>query len=317
VETVGTKKQAEARRRQLEAQLETGGFVQPSRLTFREYLRQWFKSHAPKLAPATRHSYQQIIEDYIIPRLGHINLQNPSPLHLEMFCADILAGKQERGRSVAYNGAVHAQGDPQGVAGSPTVAAGKQKCGGCRGTAATGEGQIPGTKRICSVAAEPYRTIIYLAFYTGLRIGEILVLRPEDIPSGYINVSKVLQKLPGQEYVVKEPKRHSIRQVPIPNVLAQVLSEYRPNPRSLFLFSGENEQPLHPPTVYHAFIRYSKHVGIEGVRFHDLRHAYATMLLCILDPRTIQELLGHRSAAFTLHLHACQQRAFRIRQTTD
>ncbi len=95
--------------------------------------------------------------------------------------------------------------------------------------------------------------------------------------------------------------------------LALFLREYRAERERLYhelgkqlslgdlVFAGPEGRPLDPCVLTHAFTRLARQVGLEGVRFHDLRHTLASlMLLRGAKPKVISEALGHSSVAFTM-----------------
>jgi len=99
--------------------------------------------------------------------------------------------------------------------------------------------------------------------------------------------------------------------------LALFLREYRAEREVLFLelgkvlglddlvFSDIDGRPIDPSTLTHTFSRISKFAGLERVRFHDLRHTFASLaLLRGAKPKVISEALGHASVAFTMDTYS-------------
>jgi len=71
------------------------------------------------------------------------------------------------------------------------------------------------------------------------------------------------------------------------------------------VFASVTGAPVDPCTLSHAFGRMVKKAGLPGVRFHDLRHTFASlMLLKNVSPKVISEALGHSSVAFTLDTYS-------------
>ena len=116
----------------------------------------------------------------------------------------------------------------------------------------------------------------------------------------------------------KEPKTaHSRRRVAMTPKLAVFLREYRAERESLFwqlgqplsldslVFASVEGRPIDPSVLSHTFARVVKRAGLEGVRFHDLRHTFASlMLLRGAKPKVISEALGHSSVAFTMDVYS-------------
>jgi|TARA_B100000315_G_scaffold82777_1_gene75859 integrase len=164
-----------------------------------------------------------------------------------------------------------------------------------------------------------YYPVIYAALSTGLRQAELLGLRWRDIDLDVcsISVSQVLYKRRGM-YQFKEPKTsHSRRRVAMTPKLALYLREYKVERESLYwqlgqsltldslVFGTHEGKPFNPSVLSHDFGRMVKRIGLEGVRFHDLRHTFASlMLLRGAKPKVISEALGHASVAFTMDVYS-------------
>jgi len=161
--------------------------------------------------------------------------------------------------------------------------------------------------------------VIYMAVSTGLRQAELLGLRWRDIDLDLqsISVCRTLYKRRGVcEF--KEPKTsHSKRRVSMTAKLADYFSEYKGEGESLCLhlgrllkpddlvFSNIEGKPIDPGVLSHSFARIAKQAGLQGVRFHDLRHTFASlMLLRGAKPKVISEALGHSSVAFTMDVYS-------------
>lgn len=164
-----------------------------------------------------------------------------------------------------------------------------------------------------------YYPVIYTAVSTGLRQAELLGLRWRDIDLDMcsISVSQVLYKRKGIcEF--KEPKtEHSRRRVAMTPKLALFLRGYREERERLYhelgkpltldglVFTGVEGKPIDPGVLSHNFARIVKRAGLEGVRFHDLRHTFVSlMLLRGAKPKVISEALGHSSVAFTMDVYS-------------
>jgi len=71
------------------------------------------------------------------------------------------------------------------------------------------------------------------------------------------------------------------------------------------VFTSVAGKPIDPGVVSHTFARIAIQVGLNGVRFHDLRHTFASlMLLRGAKPKVISEALGHSSVAFTMDTYS-------------
>jgi integrase len=164
-----------------------------------------------------------------------------------------------------------------------------------------------------------YYPVIYTAVSTGLRQAELLGLRWRDVDLYMlsISVSQVLYKRRGI-CQFKEPKTaHSRRRVAMTPKLALYLRDYKAEREHLYheldkpltlddlVFTSVQGKPIDPCVLTHAFTRMARQAGFNGVRFHDLRHTFASlMLLRGAKPKVISEALGHASVAFTMDTYS-------------
>lgn len=148
-----------------------------------------------------------------------------------------------------------------------------------------------------------------LSLYTGLRIGEICGLQWKDIDikQGSLMVTKTVERISlgnGKTKVVVElPKTESsIRKVYMPPFIIELLKTYK-DENEKYILSGKSK-PTEPRTLQYRFEKILKSAGIREMKFHSLRHTYAT--ICIekgVDIKTLSELLGHSDVKITLNTY--------------
>ena len=145
----------------------------------------------------------------------------------------------------------------------------------------------------------------YLELTTGLRRGELLALlwTDLDIENKTISVTKQVNRIKGQ-LVVNQPKtQNSIRTLAIPQQAVDLqVEEHRKHPSNPFMFpSPATGEMYYPDSVVNLHKKILKDAGLEHIRFHDLRHTFATMALQNgVDIKTLSSMLGHYDAGFTL-----------------
>lgn len=152
---------------------------------------------------------------------------------------------------------------------------------------------------------------VALSLCTGLRLGEVCALTVNDIDfkNREISVKRTVQRLSDQEgnYTslnVSEPKSvHSCRKIPLSDFLYKILIDYhvRDLEKGVFVLT-QSEIPYEPRTLQYGFKRIAKTCGYHDLHFHCLRHTFATK--CVnsgFDIKTVSEILGHASVAFTLN----------------
>ena len=175
------------------------------------------------------------------------------------------------------------------------------------------------TALIRAAAGTRIENMIPLALFTGLRISELLGLTwsAVDMDRGTITVDKQLSAKPKAGALFSSPKSGKSRTITPAPTAFQVLRRQKArqaeqqlkagplwsNPHGL-IFTAEDGGPLSQQMAELNFSDVRATVGLEGTRFHDLRHTYAVNSIRAGDDiKTIQTNLGHASAAFTLDIY--------------
>jgi len=320
-ETVrGRKGDAQRRLTELLSSLDKGVYIPPGRLTVAEHLNQWLAGYVKtNCSQRTLDGYQSIIERHLIPALGNTQLKQLHPQIIQGYygkaCEKVSArtvAKHHRLLSQAFKYAVR-QGylgrNPCDLVDAPSWKGRQMR------TLTPVEVEV----LLDLVQNSPIYPTTYTAVSTGLRQAELLGLRWRDIDLDMlsISVSQALYKRRGI-CLFKEPKTaHSRRRVAMTPKLALFLREYQAERESMYwqlgkplalddlVFASVEGKPLDPSMLSHEFARIAKKVGLENVRFHDLRHTFASlMLLRGAKPKVISEALGHSSVAFTMDVYS-------------
>lgn len=161
---------------------------------------------------------------------------------------------------------------------------------------------------------------ILLTLFTGLRIGEICALQWSDIDFEHdiLYVRKSLQRisLPDKSLKSKSvvsistPKTESsVREIPLPKSLVNILKEKRGN-NNCFVLSG-NRKPVESRCLSYRFKAILKKANLPSVKFHSLRHMFATNCLQKnFDIKTLSEILGHADVSTTMrvYVHSSMER---------
>ena len=285
-----------------------------------EHLHNWLEGYVKtNCSQRTLDGYQSIIETHLIPALGHVQLKHLHPQAIQAYygnaCEKLLprtVAKHHRLLSQAMKYAVR-QGyvghNPCGLVDSPSWK------GKAMRTLTPGEVEV-----LFDTAKDSYYyPPIYTAVSTGLRQAELLGLRWRDIDLDMlsISVSQVLYKRRGVCQFTEPKTAHSRRRVAMTPKLASFLREYKKEREWLcrqlgkqlglddLVFPSIEREPMNPCVLTHNFTRIAKQAGLENVRFHDLRHTFASlMLLRGAKPKVISEALGHASVAFTMDTYS-------------
>ena len=152
--------------------------------------------------------------------------------------------------------------------------------------------------------------MFYLELVSGLRKGELVALRWDDldIQNKTISVSKQYIRNPDGSLELIRPKtENSVQLVSIPQAAVDLLiQEHGKHPNSPYMFpSPITGEMYHPDSVVNLHKKILKDAELPHIRFHDLRHTFATTALQNgVDVKTVPGMLGHFSAGFTLDTYA-------------
>lgn len=324
----GTKKDAEAALSKVLADIENGGFVEPSKLTVGEFLERWLKHVETKTSAKTHERYSEIVRLAIYPALGTLKLTSLRPLHIQNFYGDVLSqGRVRTGKSLSPRTVLHYhrvlfQALKQAVkwrllnsnpadAVEPPVPERKEM-------QALDENQtailLQGAKSSVHYVA------ILLAVTTGMRRGEVLALRwcDVDLDKSTLHVVQTVERTKSHGLRFKQPKtKRSRRLISLPSISVDALRKHRAVQKQDRLRMGvgwsdsalvcalSTGEPVSPPSLTKAFSALVSKLGLPKIRFHDLRHTHATQMLKQgVHPKVAQERLGHATIAVTLDLYS-------------
>ena len=173
---------------------------------------------------------------------------------------------------------------------------------------------------IAAIQGHRYEAVYLTMLFTGMRRGEVCGLTWDcvGLERGTIRINKQLQSVPGQpgEYRLASTKNSKGRTITAATAVVSLLRRHKAQQIEMrlkagplwqdsgYVFSNEVGEHLSPSTVYHGYKRSVASIGIPDARLHDLRHSYAVAAIRAGDDiKTVQENLGHHTAAFTLDVY--------------
>ena len=291
--------------------------------TVGNWLEVWYENYAKiKMRPSTYLTYHGYIENHIKPQLGKIPLNDLTTLHLQQFYKKLLAeGRVER---------IEAQKQPKGLSAktvrnihqiisSALKLAIEQRliahnpADGCAlPKAERKEMQTLPVEQLTSFLREAKDSGVFALYYidliTGLRRGELLGLKWSDIDleKGDLRVQRQIGRINGKIIEMPLKTKNAYRTLPLSADAISVLKMQKCKVgNSEWVFPSPTGGPMSPDGVLHMLHRVLKRAGLPKVRFHDLRHTFATLALQNgVDIKTVSGMLGHFSAGFTLDTYA-------------
>lgn len=293
------------------------GVPDATRSTVAEFMAYWLATVKPSLKPATHRRYQDLTNKHIVPFIGALKLARLSSAHVQ----GLYANRLESGLSkttVAHLHSVlhHALDDAvrwEMVFRNVTDAAKAPRREEPEMKTWTKE---QADRFLSAAAGDPYEPLWTLALLTGARRGELLGLRWSDFDpdTGAISVQRTLSRGESSELIEQTPKTKSgRRRIPLPARAIASLARHRETQTAYrqtiepaweehgLIFTNELGRHLHPNTMNRAFRLAIDRAGVPIIRFHDLRHTAATLLLAEgVHPRIVQERLGHATITETM-----------------
>ena len=150
--------------------------------------------------------------------------------------------------------------------------------------------------------------LYYLDLATGLRRGELLGLKwtDVDLDRGVLKIQRAILRQNGKVVEAPLKTKNAYRTLPLSaDAIDVLMQQRRKTGNSEWVFPSPTGGPMSPDSVLHMLHRVLKRAGLPKVRFHDLRHTFATLALQNgVDVKTVSGVLGHFSAGFTLDTYA-------------
>jgi len=300
---------------------EAGLLSGAERVTVGEYLDRWLASVEPNLRPSTFRRYSDLMRQHVVPVVGNVRLIKLAPLDVQrLYASKLEAGlspssvhllhnilhralKQAMRWGMLSRNVTEAVDAPQPV---------KPEC-------KTWDAAQTATV-LAAAAHDDLEAFWRLALLCGLRRGELLGLQwPDvDLARGTLAVRRTLSRGKGGSWELGAPKTaHGRRSIALPASCVESLRRHRIQQleRRLelgeiwqdrdFVFTNQTGGPFHVNTLVRRFRALTARAGVPAIRFHDLRHTSATLLLAGgVHPKVVQERLGHADVGITLNRYS-------------
>lgn len=284
-----------------------------------QHLLDWYKSKKNSINVQTAGTYDSIINHRIIPTLGHVLLSSLTPILLQNYVNELhdegLASATIKKIYNIVKGSLDFAVDMELLPSNPIkriqLPKDKKK-----------EMAVWEVSESLSFLRVAKKARFYIAFHlaitTGMRRGEILGLRWKDVDfqKGIIYVRQTLSK-DGKQFLVGGKTANSVRSIKLSNETLSALHSQRISVAKEKLQYGAEYKdydlvvcttkgtPVNPNNLKRTFTSLKNEANVANIRFHDLRHTHATMLLAQgVHAKVISERLGHSNIKFTLDTYS-------------
>ena len=316
-------KEARVALRKMLYEKEQGALATGPQQTLKAYLEQWLEQvYRPSgHSIGTYNMYRIVIQKHIIPSLGHIRLQQLKPQQVQAFYASKLNEGLSQRRVKSIHSVLH----------KALENAVKWNLVG-RNVCDLVSSPIPKRHEIQPLTQEQAQrllkaahdhkleALLTVALTTGMRRGELLGLHWQDIDlnTGSIQVRRSVNRIGKHGFVVSEPKTaKSRRKIILPAFVIDILKQHFVRRKEMKEQAGDLWREMdvvfcniyggytEPSNLHESFKKLLKSAELPNIRFHDLRHSAATILLSMgVHPKVVQELLGHSNISMTMDIYS-------------
>ncbi|MCH7662279.1 MAG: site-specific integrase [Chloroflexi bacterium] len=329
--TFKTKRDGQEWLRKMLDEIDNGLLFESTLITMSEFMEEWLVSIEPAVRFNTFKQYKQVTEQHILPVLGKKRLRDVKPEHIQrLYNQKIRNGSSPRTvqlvHSVIHRALVHAVKlglIPRNPDDATTPPRPKRK-----EMQFFDENQVQQLLITAKATNDRFTALYHLAIATGMRQGELLGLKWSDMDweAGALQVQRQITRKKGGGFAFTPPKTKSgTRRIELGSVTLAVLKEHQQTQFNEMMAVGERWQdhdlvfpstigtPMDRDHLRRRYKRLLKKAGLPDIRFHDLRHTAAALMLNNNIPViVVSRRLGHAQPSITLdvygHLMPTKQR---------
>jgi integrase len=295
--------------------------VDPERQTVGQFLNRWLTDCCePSVRPSTLRSYRDTVRLHIAPVLGKLPLAKLSPQHVQAFIKSQLAVGLSP-RSVQYHHSVLSRALNRAVKWDLVTRNVAKLVAPPRVPRHDIKPFSPEEARrfLDAITGDREEALYTVAIALGLRRGEALGLRWDDVDfdANTVSVRHALQRVTGGLQLAEPKSDRARRTIAMPGLVAKALRTHRARQLTTRLAAGSRWQdsgfvfttsigtPMDERRVHARFKAALARAGLRAQRFHDLRHACASLLLAQgVHPRGVMEVLGHSQISLTMNTYS-------------
>lgn len=315
-----TRKEASKALNEILNDVNKGTYVEPSKTLFMEYLQEWLQNKQTRVRESTLETYSWLINKHIVPALGNVQLSNLTPMMIQQLYNDLtnegkLSSENIQKIHTLINDALKKAESWGMIVKNPASLVERPK-------ATKNEIQVwnkEESQKFLQTAMESrYYIAFMLALTTGMRQGEILGVRWKDIDmeNGILYVIQTLDHS-GKKLTPSTKTKNGKRSVSLPDetIFAlkrhmKLIAEDKRSAENLYqdhdlVVCTSVGTPTSPRNLCRSFYNLIKKANVKRIRFHDLRHTHATLLLLQgVNPKIVSERLGHANVRMTLDTYS-------------
>jgi integrase len=307
--------------RQTLDQVDQGMTFETRNLRLSDFLREWIGVKKSSVRQRTAFQYERLIVAYVVPMLGRVRLKDLSLRVVNRFYERLAA----QGVGISHIRYAHRVLHAALEHAARTGIIGKNPAHGAtlpkkpyREMAILNEQQV--TTFLVAASSSKFRTLFHLAVTTGMRFSELRGLSWSDVDwiKGTISVRRQIHQMPRLGATIGEHKTHSaIRTIRLGETSLEMLREQKRRVEQSRYEAGNDWQerglifpsrigtPFAPCAVQDKFHRVLEAANLPRIRFHDLRHTAASLMLSHgVAALVVSKILGHSSLSITLGIYA-------------
>lgn len=288
------------------------------RTTLAAFLPRWLDNIAPSLRPHTQRFYGDQVRLHLIPALGSVPLSKLTPEAVQRFvnakASDGLSPRMVRHLRSTLRAALNQAVEWQIIPRNPAAARIRLPQLDDRQVNALTVEEVKAMLSVSDRNANRLHALWTIAVYLGLRQSEVLGLRWADLEPPYLRVSRQMQRIDGRLQLVAPKTSYSVRRLTMPGPVAVALAEHKARQDEErrgnhwiehgLIFATQIGTPIDPRNLIREWHALTRTAGQRRIRFHDLRHTAATLMLAGgVDVKLVAETLGHRDATMVLKVY--------------
>ncbi|QAS52843.1 tyrosine-type recombinase/integrase [Halobacillus litoralis] len=317
-----SKTQARQEKKRIELEVKQGTYLVDQDITLGDFLKEWLNHKGKHVTEGTMSHYRPYINKHLIPYLGHVEIGKLKPSHIQQLYDYYVEEELLTNQSIkhmhrvlhnAYNTAIKWEY----VAKNPCLGA----------TPPAPEKRMMQTWDEVDIETfleenKEHRlyTFYLLSLSTGMRKGELLGLTWNniDFTNNMLAVTQAIRKKKGGGYEIGKVKtKHAERTISLFDHVNEALKKhkreqmaYKMSNRQSYkdadlVFATSNGTHFNPHNIQRYWMKSLEESAVKTIRFHDMRHTHATLLLKMgVHPKVVQERLGHSSITVTLDLYS-------------